>query len=82
MQTISGPDVSINVSRVLAKVESVIVTLEKSLTAAGRSAFVVRESWNAFFSSTNASSASDGFKDEPECELELQLQIGSKLLPE
>jgi hypothetical protein len=82
MQTVSGPDVSINVSRALTRLKSVFVTLEKSLSGSGRNAFPVRKSWNDFFSPMSASNASGEFVHNPRGEFEFQLQIGSKLFPE
>ena len=82
MQTISGPDVSINVSRALTRLKSVFVTLEKGYTADGRNAFALCKVWKDFFSPLSSLTRTGIFKHDPRGEFEFQLQIGSKLFPE
>jgi hypothetical protein len=82
MQTISGPDVSINVSRALTRLKSVFVTLEKGYSTDGRDAFALRKAWKDFFSPMSFLNRSGILKHDPRGEFEFQLQIGSKLFPE
>ena len=82
MQTISGPDVSINVSRALTRLKSVFVTLEKGYTTDNRNTFALRKAWKDFFSPMSSLNRTGIFKHDPRGEFEFQLQIGSKLFPE
>jgi hypothetical protein len=81
MQTVSGPDIAVNVSRALTRLKSVFVTLQKDLTGQ-RGNFVARKSWNDFFSPMSAANANGILRHAPNGEFEFQLQIGSKLFPE
>jgi hypothetical protein len=82
MQTVSGPDIAVNISRALTRLKSVFVTLQKDFTGTQRAKFVTRKSWNDFFSPMSASNAGGFLRHNPKGEFEFQLQIGSKLFPE
>ncbi len=81
MQTGSGPDIAVNVSRALTRIKSVFVTLQKDFTSIQRSRFFARKSWNDFFSPMSSVNTAN-FRHNPNREFEFQLQIGSKLFPE
>ena len=77
MQTVSGPDVAVNVSRALTRLKSVFVTLQKDYANK-----TVHKNWNVFFSPLSALNAAGTLTHNPDGEFEFQLQIGSKLFPE
>ena len=82
MQTVSGKDLRVNVSRALTRLKRVFVTLEKDLTTGSRATLPLRKSWSDFFSPMSASNTNGKFKHNPKGEFEFQLQIGAKLFPE
>jgi len=82
MQTVSGGDLRVNVSRALTRLKSVFVTLEKDLTGSTRGVLPLRKKWNDFFSPMSDSNRDGKLKHNPKGEFEFQLQIGAKLFPE
>ena len=82
MQTIAGQDAPlINVSRALARLKSVFVTLAKDFTG-DRAVFAGRKPWNDFFSPMHQNNHDKTLTHLSAGEFEFQLQIGSKLFPE
>ena len=77
MQTVSGPDVAVNVSRALTRLKSVFVTLQKD-----HANTTVHKNWNYFFSPLSVLNEAGTLTHNPDGEFEFQLQIGSKLFPE
>jgi len=82
MQTVSGGDLRVNVSRALTRLKSVFVTLEKDLTGSTRGVLPLRKTWNDFFSPMSDANKDGKLKHNPKGEFEFQLQIGAKLFPE
>ena len=83
MQTISGQTPSVNITRALSRLKSVFCTFDQALTLAkinGNDVHirVWKKGWNDLF---HPMSYSNGHYDNV-FELEIQLQVGSKLFPE
>ena len=83
LQSISGSTPSINITRALSRLKSVFVTLDQALTSAKATQkdlhiAVWKKWWNDFFHPMSYTPSGEYSKD---LELELQLQVGSKLFP-
>ena len=83
-QTISGQTPSVNITRALSRLKSVFCTFDQSFTSAkvntGNDTHLSlwKKNWNDFFHPMSYSS--NGYDSTRE--LEMQLQVGSKLFPE
>ena len=81
LQTLTGPDTQINVSRSLTSLRSVFVSLDKTNTE-GRIRWC-NKSWNTFYSTMSGQRATPTSIKDIKTEIEnLQLVVGSKLYPE
>jgi hypothetical protein len=81
IQTVTGPDVTVNVSRALTRLKSVFVTFQKDYKLQ-RALFLTRKSWNDFFSPMSSVNVNAVMEHSSKGEFDFQLQIGSKLFPE
>ena len=68
-QAVSGPDVTLNISRAVTRLKAVFVTMFSTATASEKEA-------NLFYHSMGATA------HDPDAEVEIQMQIGSKKFPE
>jgi hypothetical protein len=82
MQTVSGPDISVNVSRALTRLKSVFVTFQRKFDTAVRESLPYRKNWNDYFSPMSLWNRGSVFTHDKRGEFEFHLQIGSKLFPE
>ena len=81
-QAIAGGDVQITVTRALTRLKSVFVTLDKDFTAGTYRDIFYRKKWNDFFSPMSVNNVDGKLTHNPEGEIQIQMQIGSKLYPE
>jgi hypothetical protein len=84
MQSISGQTPSVNITRALSRLKSVFCTFDQAINAAKRGTLtdkhidLWKKDWNDFF---HPMSYTSGHYDN-DFEMEIQLQVGSKLFPE